>query len=108
MKGMNIDEEKYPPRQVAWYISDQKEHGRRAASADHAVARRVEPNLDARLLGGADEVPMLSARRLINAGRILTCLSLASLEFLADKVGMPPASHVCSGTTFSRTGRVAE
>ncbi|MGH8618604.1 MAG: UvrD-helicase domain-containing protein, partial [Burkholderiales bacterium] len=34
MKAMNVDEEKYPPRQVAWYISDQKENGRRAADAE--------------------------------------------------------------------------
>jgi DNA helicase-2/ATP-dependent DNA helicase PcrA len=34
MKGMNVDEEKYPPRQVSWYIADQKENGRRAAGAE--------------------------------------------------------------------------
>jgi DNA helicase-2/ATP-dependent DNA helicase PcrA len=34
MKAMNVDEEKHPPRQIAWYISDQKENGRRAADAE--------------------------------------------------------------------------
>ena len=34
MKGMNIDEERYPPRQVAWFISANKEEGRRAKDAE--------------------------------------------------------------------------
>jgi DNA helicase-2/ATP-dependent DNA helicase PcrA len=30
MKGMNIDEERYPPRQAQWFIAAQKEEGKRA------------------------------------------------------------------------------
>ena len=34
MKGMNIDEERYPPRQAAWFIAANKEEGRRAKDAE--------------------------------------------------------------------------
>src|SRR5207302_2220292 len=34
MKGMGIDEERYPPRQAAWFIAANKEEGRRAADAE--------------------------------------------------------------------------
>ena len=30
MKAANVDDEKYPPRQVAWYINSHKDAGRRA------------------------------------------------------------------------------
>ncbi|MEN9783845.1 MAG: helicase [Pseudomonadota bacterium] len=30
MKGMNVDEERYPPRQAQWFIAAQKEEGKRA------------------------------------------------------------------------------
>src|SRR6185436_19396583 len=30
MKAMNLDEERYPPRQAAWFIAANKEEGRRA------------------------------------------------------------------------------
>ncbi len=30
MRGLNIDEERYPPRQVQWFIAAQKEEGKRA------------------------------------------------------------------------------
>src|SRR4030067_534105 len=30
MKAANVDDEKYPPRQVAWYINSHKDDGRRA------------------------------------------------------------------------------
>src|SRR5918996_620201 len=34
MKSMNIDEERYPPRQVSWFIAANKEEGRRAKDAE--------------------------------------------------------------------------
>jgi DNA helicase II / ATP-dependent DNA helicase PcrA len=34
MKGMNLDEERYPPRQAAWFIAANKEEGRRARDAE--------------------------------------------------------------------------
>ena len=36
MKSMNLDDEKYPPRQVQWFIANQKEHGLRASQVDPA------------------------------------------------------------------------
>jgi DNA helicase-2/ATP-dependent DNA helicase PcrA len=43
MKGMNLDEERYPPRQAAWFIAANKEEGRRAKDADayDEVTRRL-------------------------------------------------------------------
>ena len=34
LKAANVDEERFPPRQVAWYINNHKDQGRRAADAD--------------------------------------------------------------------------
>ena len=34
MKALNIDEERYPPRQAQWYIAGNKEGGRRAQDAE--------------------------------------------------------------------------
>jgi DNA helicase-2/ATP-dependent DNA helicase PcrA len=34
LKAANVDEEKFPPKQVAWYINGHKEEGRRARDAD--------------------------------------------------------------------------
>jgi DNA helicase-2/ATP-dependent DNA helicase PcrA len=34
MKSLNIDEERYPPRQAQWFIAANKEEGRRAKDAD--------------------------------------------------------------------------
>jgi len=34
MKGMNLDEERYPPRQATWFIAANKEEGRRPRDAD--------------------------------------------------------------------------
>jgi DNA helicase-2/ATP-dependent DNA helicase PcrA len=34
LKAANVDEERFPPRQVAWYINSHKDQGRRAADAD--------------------------------------------------------------------------
>jgi DNA helicase-2/ATP-dependent DNA helicase PcrA len=34
MKGMNLDEERYPPRQAAWFIAANKEEGRRPKDAE--------------------------------------------------------------------------
>lgn len=34
MKGMGIDEERYPPRQAVWFIASNKEEGRRASEAE--------------------------------------------------------------------------
>ena len=45
MKGMNLDEERYPPRQAAWFIAANKEEGRRAKdveSYDEVSRRMVE------------------------------------------------------------------
>ncbi len=36
MKSMGLDDEKYPPRQVQWFIANQKEHGLRASQVDPA------------------------------------------------------------------------
>jgi DNA helicase-2/ATP-dependent DNA helicase PcrA len=43
MKALNVDEERFPPRQVAWFINSHKEEGRRAADADDydPFSRRV-------------------------------------------------------------------
>src|SRR5450830_1880337 len=44
MKAANVDDEKYPPRQVAWYINSHKDEGKRAADADDydSFSRRVK------------------------------------------------------------------
>ena len=45
MKGMNVDEERYPPRQVQWFIAAQKEEGKRADKAepyDYMSRRMIE------------------------------------------------------------------
>jgi len=34
MKALNLDEERYPPRQAQWYIAGNKEEGRRAPDAE--------------------------------------------------------------------------
>src|SRR5918998_3493922 len=34
MKGMNLDEERYPPRQATWFIAANKEEGRRPKDAE--------------------------------------------------------------------------
>src|SRR5689334_20337209 len=34
MKGMNLDEDRYPPRQACWFIAANKEEGRRAKEAE--------------------------------------------------------------------------
>ena len=34
MKAANVDEEKFPARQVSWYINSHKEAGKRANEAD--------------------------------------------------------------------------
>jgi DNA helicase-2/ATP-dependent DNA helicase PcrA len=34
MKGMNVDEDKFPPRQVQWFINDAKEEGRRPGDVE--------------------------------------------------------------------------
>ena len=34
IKSLNIDEERYPPRQAQWFIADNKEEGRRAANVE--------------------------------------------------------------------------
>ena len=34
MKSMNLDDEKFPPRQVQWFIANNKEHGLRASAVD--------------------------------------------------------------------------
>ena len=34
MKSLNLDEERYPPRQAQWFITDNKEEGRRAADVE--------------------------------------------------------------------------
>jgi DNA helicase-2/ATP-dependent DNA helicase PcrA len=43
LKAMNIDEERYPPRQVQWFIAANKEEGRRAAQAEvhDEISRRM-------------------------------------------------------------------
>ena len=44
MKAANVDDEKYPPRQVAWYINSHKDDGRRAPDADayDSFSRRMQ------------------------------------------------------------------
>jgi DNA helicase-2/ATP-dependent DNA helicase PcrA len=45
LKSMNLDEERYPPRQAAWFIAANKEEGRRAKDAeayDEVTRRLVE------------------------------------------------------------------
>ena len=44
MKAANVDDVKYPPRQVAWYINSHKDAGRRAVDADayDSFARRMQ------------------------------------------------------------------
>ena len=44
MKAANVDDEKYPPRQVAWYINSHKDEGKRAADADDydSFSRRMK------------------------------------------------------------------
>ena len=44
LKAANVDEDKFPPRQVAWYINSHKEEGRRAPQAEEfdAVSRRMK------------------------------------------------------------------
>ncbi len=43
MKGMNVDEERYPPRQVQWFIAAQKEEGKRADKVEpyDDISRRM-------------------------------------------------------------------
>jgi DNA helicase-2/ATP-dependent DNA helicase PcrA len=45
LKGMNVDEDRFPPRELQWFINGQKEEGVRAASvvaADDIARRQVE------------------------------------------------------------------
>ena len=45
MKGLNVDEEKFPPREVQWFISGSKEQGLRASDVeayDPYTRRKVE------------------------------------------------------------------
>jgi DNA helicase-2/ATP-dependent DNA helicase PcrA len=44
LKAANVDEEKFPPRQVAWYINSHKDEGRRAVDADDydSFSRRLK------------------------------------------------------------------
>ena len=44
MKAANVDEEKFPPRQVAWFINGHKDEGKRAHEADvyDAFSRRMQ------------------------------------------------------------------
>ncbi len=45
LKGMNVDEDRFPPRELQWFINAQKEEGVRAASvpaADDIARRQVE------------------------------------------------------------------
>ena len=44
MKAANVDDEKYPPRQVAWYINSHKDDGKRAMDADayDSFSRRMQ------------------------------------------------------------------
>ena len=44
LKAANVDEERFPPRQVAWYINNHKDQGRRAADADayDGISRRMQ------------------------------------------------------------------
>src|SRR6478735_5857403 len=44
LKAANVDEEKFPPRQVSWYINSHKEEGKRAPDAEDydAFTRRMK------------------------------------------------------------------
>jgi DNA helicase-2/ATP-dependent DNA helicase PcrA len=45
LKGMNVDEDRFPPRELQWFINGQKEEGVRAANvaaADDIARRQVE------------------------------------------------------------------
>src|SRR5688572_23663479 len=44
MKAANVDEEKFPPRQLAWYINSHKDEGKRPADADDSdpYSRRMK------------------------------------------------------------------
>ena len=44
MKAANVDEEKFPPRQIAWYINSQKDEGKRAHEAEDydSFSRRMK------------------------------------------------------------------
>ncbi len=44
LKAANVDDEKFPPRQVAWYINSHKDAGRRAVDADayDSFSRRMQ------------------------------------------------------------------
>ncbi len=44
LKAANVDNEKYPPRQLAWYINNHKDAGRRAVDADayDSFSRRMQ------------------------------------------------------------------
>jgi DNA helicase-2/ATP-dependent DNA helicase PcrA len=45
LKSMNVDEDRFPPRQVQWYINDNKEEGRRPPDAvihDEMTRRQAE------------------------------------------------------------------
>ena len=44
LKAANVDEERFPPRQVAWYINSHKDQGRRAPDADayDGISRRMQ------------------------------------------------------------------
>ncbi len=45
LKGMNVDEDRFPPRELQWFINAQKEEGVRAANvvaADDIARRQVE------------------------------------------------------------------
>src|SRR3990172_6786039 len=44
LKAANVDDEKSPPRQLAWYINSHKDDGRRAADADayDSFSRRMQ------------------------------------------------------------------
>src|SRR3990172_6781479 len=44
LKAANVDEEKFPPRQVAWYINSYKDEGKRAVDADDydSFSRRMK------------------------------------------------------------------
>ena len=44
MKAANVDEQKFPPRQIAWYINGHKDAGKRAVDADgyDAFSRRMQ------------------------------------------------------------------
>jgi DNA helicase II / ATP-dependent DNA helicase PcrA len=45
LKGMNVDEDRFPPRELQWFINGQKEEGVRAAqvvAADDIARRQVE------------------------------------------------------------------